>query len=280
MTNLKPVLLRLFAGLVMIAMLCALPPASVLAANFDDDVAFPEKFMFRAANYVIDNADTKISVFSNQGIGAGYSFSRDLGGEDHATVPRIDMYYRFNERHRIDFSTFSVARDGNTILEIEVDLGDESFRIGEMLKSNISYDLYRIGYSYSFFHSDRVELGISVGLNVTKYDFEFTNADGSSTSDGDATAPLPMWGLRMSYAINSDWSLHYLTEAFFIEVEDTYRGSLFNSEVNFQYRFLKNYVVGLGITHVGTDLEVDDGDWKGGVADSHSGYLLFAGFHF
>jgi len=280
MTVLKPAQFRLFAGLVTLTMMWALPGASVQAADIADDVAFPEKFMFRVAYYVIDSADTQITVFSNEGLGVGYSFARDLGGDDSAEIPRIDMYYRFNERHRIDFSTFSIDRDGNKILRLDVDLGDESFSIGETLRSDISYDLYRIGYSYSFFHSDRVELALSAGLNVTKYDFKFTNEDGSSVSKGDATAPLPTWGLRMGYAINSDWSLHYLTETFFIEVDNTFKGTLFNNEVNFQYRFLDNFMVGAGITHVSTDLEASDSDWKGGINDSHTGYLVFAGFHF
>ena len=280
MTFLKPELTRLSVALIMLATLCALPSARALAAQIADDVAFPEKFMFRLAYYNIDVADTKVTVFNNEGLGVGYSFARDLGGDDSATIPRIDMYYRINERHRIDFSTFSLDRDGAKILKLEVELGDEIFAVGEELNSDISYDLYRIGYSYSFFHSDRVELAISAGLNVTKYDLEFKNVDGTQTSESDATAPLPMWGLRMGYAINSNWSLHYLTETFYIEVEDTYKGTLFNNEVNVQYRFLDNFVVGAGLTHVSTDLEADDSDWKGGIVDSHSGYLLFAGFYF
>ncbi|MCP4769283.1 MAG: hypothetical protein GY875_23875 [Gammaproteobacteria bacterium] len=280
MTLLKPELIRLFAGLITLAILCALPSAKLLAANIADDVAFPEKFMFRVANYQIDSADTKITVFNNQGLGAGYSFSRDLGGDDSATVPRIDMYYRFNERHRIEFSTFSMDRDGTKILELEVDIEDQTFSIGEQLTSDISYELYRLGYSYSFFHSDRVELAVSVGLNITKYEFDFENEDGTKTSKSDATAPLPMFGLRVGYAINSDWSVHYLAESFFIEIEDTFKGSLLNNEVNLQYRFLDNFLVGGGITHVGTDLNASDSDWKGGVNDSYSGYLLFAGFYF
>ncbi|MCP4471150.1 MAG: DUF481 domain-containing protein [Gammaproteobacteria bacterium] len=272
--------MRLFAAVVTLAISCLLPSASVLAADIADDVAFPEKFMLRLSYYNIDRADTRISVFSNEGLGAAYSFANDLGGDDSATVPRIDMYYRFNERHRIEFTTFTLNRDGSQVLKLEVDLGDETFSIGETLNSKIEYDLYGLGYSYSFFHSDRVELGISVGLNVTQYDFKFTTKDGSQRSEGDATAPLPMFGLSMGYAITPNWSLHYVTEAFLIEVDDAYRGSFVNSEVNFQYRFLDNYHVGAGFTHVSTDLEADSRDWKGGITDSHRGYLLFAGFQF
>jgi len=280
MTFLKPKLTRLFVGLITLATLVALPSARVQAAQIAEDVAFPEKFMFRLAYYNIDSADTQITVFNNEGLGVGYSFARDLGGDDSATIPRIDMYYRFNERHRIDFSTFSLDRDGTKILKLEVELEDQTFLVGEKLTSDISYDLYRIGYSYSFFHSDKVELAVSAGLNITKYELDFENVDGTKTSTSDATAPLPTWGLRMGYAINSNWSLHYLMETFYLEIEDTYKGTLFNNEVNFQYRFLENFMVGVGLTHVSTDLEADSSDWKGAIVDSHTGYLLFAGFHF
>jgi hypothetical protein len=270
----------LLAAFVALGGACVMSPVTAGADNISEDVAFPEKFMLRLGYYNVEGADTQVTVFNNAGLGVGYSFSRDFGGDDSASSPRIDMYYRINERHRVDFSTFNLNRDGIRTLELLVELGDEVFSIGEELNSEISYDLYRLGYSYSFFHSDRVELAISAGLNVTKYDMEFKNKDGSKISASDATAPLPMWGLRMGYAINANWSLHYLTETFYIEIEDTYKGTLFNNEVNVQYRFLDNFVVGAGVTRVSTDLEVNDSDWKGGIVDSHNGYLVFAGFYF
>jgi hypothetical protein len=276
----KTGLRRLFTGLVALALSCALPEAAVLAAEGDGDYAFPEKFMLRLSSYSIDSADTKVTALNDKGIGVGYSFSRDFDTDDSVTVPRIDMYYRINERHRIDFSTFSSERDGKKELTIEVELGDQVFEKGEILNSKISYDLYRLGYSYSFYHSDTVELAVSAGLNITKYDLKFSNQDGSEKEEADATAPLPMFGLQMGYAINSSWSLHYLMETFFIEIEDTYKGSFFNNEVTVQYRFLDNFLVGLGIARVAVDLDVDDNDWKGEVVDSYDGYLLFAGYYF
>jgi hypothetical protein len=267
----------LFTGLVALASICALPDAS---AHSDDNYAFSERFMVRLSSYYIDAADTKVTALNDIGLGVGYSFSRDFDTDDSVTVPRIDMYYRFNERHRIEFSTFSTEREGEKDLSIEVEIGDQIFTKGEVLNSSISYDLYRLGYSYSFYHSDTVELGISAGLNVTKYDFEFSNQDGSEREDADATAPLPMFGLRMGYAINSSWSIHYLMETFFIEIEETYKGTFFNNEVTVQYRFLDNFLVGLGIARVGVDLEVDENDWKGQVTDNYDGYLLSAGYYF
>jgi hypothetical protein len=260
--------------------LSTMPMAGAFAGEIGQEYAFPEKFMLRLSSYNIEAADTQVTALNDKGIGVGYSFSRDFDTDDSVTVPRIDMYYRINERHRIDFSTFSSDRDGEKELSIEVEIGDQVFEKGEVLKSSISYDLYRIGYSYSFYHSDRVELAVSAGLNITKYDLKFSNQDGSEREEADATAPLPMFGLQMGYAINSNWSLHYLMETFFIEIEDTYKGSFFNNEVTVQYRFLDNFLVGLGVARVAVDLEVDDNDWKGELVDSYDGYLLFAGYYF
>ncbi len=104
-------------------MLCTMLAVDAFAADIGDKVAFPEKFMFRVASYKLDDLDTKIKVANDKGVGVGYSFVKDFGGSDNDTVPRVDMYYRFNERHRIDFSTYSMDRKGKKTLELEVAWG-------------------------------------------------------------------------------------------------------------------------------------------------------------
>ena len=89
-----------------------------------------------------------------------------------------------------------------------------------------------------------------------------------------------MFGLQMGYAFNDSWSVHYLMETFFIEIDDTYKGTFFNNEISVQYRFFDNFMLSLGLTRVGVDLEVDKNDWKGDVEDSYDGYLLSAGYFF
>ena len=243
-------------------------------------LAFAETFMIRLASYSVDNADTQIAVAnSNSGFGAGYSFNRDLGGDDSVTIPRLDMHYRFNERHRIEFSNFSFKRDGRKVLEIDVDLEDLTFNVGETLVTDIEYELFKIGYAYTFFHSDRVELSVGAGLNVTSYDFDYALSDGSRGDSADATGPLPMFGFRMSYLINPNWSLHYVSESFYIEIDDAYDGSFTNNEIDIQYRFAESFVLGAGITRFSTDLTADDSNWKGKIVDSHRGILVYAGYY-
>jgi hypothetical protein len=254
-------------------------PVAGIAAEYEK-LAFPEKFMVRLSSYSVQNADTQIAVAnSGSGIGVGYSFNKDLGGEDSVTIPRLDAYYRFNDRHRIDFSSFTFKRDGREVLQIEVDLGDQTFSIGETLETDIEFNLFKIGYGYTFFHSDRVELSVGAGLNVTSYDFSYGRTDGTGEDSADASGPLPMFGFRMSYAINPNWSLHYTSESFYVELDDALKGSFTNNEIDIQYRFANSFVLGAGITRFSIDLTADDSDWKGRIADSHRGLLVYASYY-
>ena len=249
-------------------------------ADSHSEFAFGEKFMFRIGSYIVENADTEVAIFSSSGVGAGVSFNDDLGGEDDATIPRLDFYYRFNERHRLDFSYFKFDRDGRETIVIDIDLGDQSYSIGDTVVSDIEYELFKFGYGYSFYHSKQVELSFTAGLNITGYDFEYSLADGSDADEADVTAPLPMFGFKMSYAIDSNWSLHFLTEAFYIEIEDTLEGSLTGTEINIEYRFKPGITLGLGLTRLSIDVDADDDDWNGRIVDEHRGFLFYAGYRF
>ena len=261
-----------------IALLVGLLAVSSVTVHAAEAVAFPETFMIRLASYSVQDADTDIAVFSSSGVGAGFSFASDLGGDESATIPRIDAYYRFSERHRIDFSTFSFERDGRQLLEIEIELEDQTYSVGETVVSDINFDLFKIAYGYTFYHSSQVEIGVTAGLSITSYDFDYERDDGAKAESSDVTAPLPMFGLRVSYAINPRWSVHYLTESFYIEVGDELSGAFTTNELDIRYRLNNSFVLGAGLTRFSTDFEADDDDWKGRIADSHRGLLFYLGY--
>ena len=245
-------------------------------------VAFPDKYMLRLGTYIVDGADTKFSVTSDVGgLGTVIDYSRDLGGESRDTIPRIDAYYRFNPRHRIDFTSFSIDRKGTRTGDITppIIIDDEEFS-GGTLNSEIKYTLYKIGYAYSFYHSPEIEASVTAGLNVVSYDLSFNNTTNVVSEKSSATAPLPMFGLSMAYAITPKWSVNYLAESFFIEIEDTFKGALVNYELNTEYRLFKHFAIGAGLARLGASLQVNDPEWKGSVSDSYRGYTLFGTLYF
>ena len=271
---------RLLLPVITVVIFSALLPGKTPAAGAFENVAFPDKFMIRLASYSVQNADTDMTVLSSTGVGTGFSFADDLGGDENITIPRLDAYYRFNSRHRIEFSSFRIERDGKDLLAIELDIGDQTFSVGDVVVSDINYELFKIGYAYSFYHSPGVELSVTAGLNVTTYEFNYQLEDGSSADSSEATGPLPMFGLRMSYAINPKWSLHYLSEVFFINIGDDFEGSFQNLELTVEYRFQNNLVLGAGATRFSIDVDAADSDWNGRIVDSHGGLLVFGSYYF
>ena len=244
-------------------------------------VAFADKYMFRIGAYVIDGASTEVSLNeATSGLGTIIDFQRDLGGEDSDTIPRIDAYYRFNERHRIDFTTFNIDRKGQRTLAIDLTIDGTDYSVSETLNSDIEYTLYKLGYNYSFYHSPKVELSISVGLNITNYDLTFSDSTGGKVETAGITAPLPVFGLRMGYAITPKWSIQYVAESFFIEIDDAFKGAIINYELNTEYRIFKNFAIGAGLARIALDADVNDDDWRGSITDSYRGFTAFGTFYF
>jgi len=137
-----------------------------------------------------------------------------------------------------------------------------------------------VGYAYSFYHSPKVELSITAGLNITTYDLTFTDDTGNKAESAGVTAPLPMFGLRMGYAITPKWYVFYIAEAFFIDIDDTFKGALVSYELSTEYRLFKHFALGAGFARLGTNVEVASDDWNGSVSDSYSGYRVFGTFYF
>jgi len=272
---------RVILPLLAIALMSGLPTDNTIAAEGSKNLAFPEKFMIRLSSYSVNQASTDILVLSSAGVGTIISFDEDLGGEDSATIPRFDAYYRFNERHRIDFSNFRIDRDGlKTVSGTDIIIGDETFTFSETIKSEIKYSLLKLAYAYSFYHSPSVELSLTAGLNITEFDFNFSQDDGTNASTNGVSAPLPMFGLRMGYAINSNWSVHYITESFIIDIDNTFKGTLLNYELDIEYKFDNKIAIGAGLIRSSIDLEVKDSDWTGSIVDSYRGVLLYGAYYF
>jgi hypothetical protein len=275
-----------FLNRVSVPVVAGVLAAGVMVGNVSaaegETVAFPDKYMVRLGAYIIDAADTQFSISSDiGGLGTVIDYSRDLGGDDSDTIPRIDAYYRFNERHRIDFTSFSIDRQGQRTIAIDppIIIGDETYS-GGTLYSDIKYTLYKVGYGYSFYHSSKVELTFTAGLNITTYDLSFSTDGGAKAEAAGFTAPLPMFGLRMAYAITPKWSVNYVAESFFIDLDNTVKGALLNNEINTEYKLLKNFAIGVGVARLGTSVEITDDDWKGKVSDTYRGITVFGTLYF
>jgi len=245
------------------------------------DERYPDKFKIVLGSYFIQDTNTEISINSSVGsIGATIDMERDLGTEDRLSVPRIDGYYRFNDKHRLNFGWFNIKRQGTKTILLTIEVGDEIFTANDVVDSKVDTTFYKLAYAYSFYKSPKVELSFIAGLNILDYSVVMDNKTSGRVEAADVTAPLPVFGLSLDYAISPRWLVHYKFETFYIELDNKIRGSLVDAELGVEYRVLKNMGIGLGFNRFALDVKVNSSSYSGGVADLYRGVNLYVSAYF
>jgi hypothetical protein len=145
-----------------------------------------------------------------KGLGLSVDAEELLDLDTSTTFFAADGFWRFteNRRHRLDLTWFSLHRSGTNTLGRDIDIGDLDIPLGTTVNTSLDIDIYRIGYSYSFFQDDRIDLALSAGAFVLPIKFDITAEgmlDGSESES--ITAPLPVIGLRADFAITPKWFL-------------------------------------------------------------------------
>jgi hypothetical protein len=253
-----------------------------------DDVTlesgYENKFKIRLSGFRASTT-TELRVDSEQGvIGEELSFEDDLDLSERETLPLIDITYRFNPRHMIDFSFVDLSRSGDTTFGREgVTTDDILWSVGAGIDSQFDSEVYRLAYGYSFINDGQREFGLLVGLHVTRFNIELSGrgsivaidpitgnevvveGDAQRTYDSGFTVPLPVIGLHGAYTLTPEIHFRGWGQIFSLEYDD-YDGRLLNLAAMLEYTLNERFGVGLGYTYYGYDLDAD-GDRLNGNFD-------------
>lgn len=197
--------------------------------------------------------DSKVRI-GGEGVGVEIDTEELLDLETNTTTFRLDGFWRFtkNLRHRLDFSWYTNRRSGEGTVDQELNIGDlPPIPVGASVETQFNFDLYRVGYSYSFFQDKRIDLGIGGGLYVLPVEFKLnaTAESGGMTILDESVketfaAPLPVIGIRADIAITPRWFLRNRADFFYLEIGD-YRGAIVDTRLAVEYQPFKH--VGFGL---------------------------------
>jgi len=243
--------------------------SSPLVAAQDD-----EKFSVSLGVFITDrNSDTTIGV-SGDPTGTPVDLETDLGLDKSDTVFRLDGYYRFNDKHRIDISAFDLSRTSTKTIEKDIDWNGTIYPIDTTVNGDFDLNIYKVAYTWAFMRRDKGYLGLTGGLYVADIGTRLS-ADGIENRDGGGiTAPLPVVGLRGEYRFSEKWTLRASGEFFALEY-DAFDGSLIDLYAGIDYQMFEHVAFGLGINSVRIDVGVDDADLTGNLDWRYDGGLLF-----
>jgi hypothetical protein len=242
------------------------------------DAAEEDPFNLSLGAYFVTRTNGAIRLDRTAGlvtIGTSIDWERDLGGETSMTVPRIDGYYRFAPKHRVDFSWYKIDRGGQILTQRGLDFGDVSFPAGTPIDSRLDTETTKLSYTYSFYRTPEIETALSLGLHVTKIDMSLQSAGLGIAEAESVTAPLPVFGFRLDYALTPKWWVRTKYELFFLDNFDTYQGTLNDFTISVEHRTFSHVGFGFGMNRNSLDLEVDDGAKRGAVNTVLSGVMLY-----
>ncbi|MGI9203578.1 MAG: hypothetical protein ACR2Q3_06190, partial [Woeseiaceae bacterium] len=188
-------------------------------------------------------------------------------------------YYRFNTRHRIDFSVFDLSRDATGTIDRSIQFRDEIFDVDSTIATDLDLTIYKAAYTYSFMVRDEGYLGVTAGLYVISTDISLRESNTGQFEAEDLTAPLPVIGLRGIYQLSPRLTLRGSGELFAIEF-DNVDGTLFDFYVGLDYYFHENFAVGLGYNNVSLDVDADGSEFKGALDWTYDGALLNVQYSF
>src|SRR5690606_32155639 len=120
---------------------------------------------------------------------------KDLNVEDSATVFRLDGHYRFSRAHRLEWTYYSMKREGSTGLSTDIRIGGVEFPVGLTLDTELDVAVAEVGYVWSFINVEPYEFFRGAGLNVRDITLTASGA-GLSTGtdrryDDGGTLPMP-----------------------------------------------------------------------------------------
>jgi hypothetical protein len=222
--------------------------------------------------------------FGPAGLGVQVNLEELLGFDTSTSSARIEGSWRFteNKRHRAKLSWIDLSRKGSTTLKQDLDLGNGTIiPAGSGVASDFNLNLIKAEYSYSFFQDERFDLAGCAGFYVAPMDFSLSASGLTPYDDSfNVTAPLPLVGLRMDFAITPEWFLRSDMSLFYLEYQD-YTGRMRDITMAVEYKAWKHFSFGLGFDSFGLfvernrDTTVPGVNFTGSVDFQYTGLMLY-----
>ena len=257
-----------------------------------DDYEAAERFKLRIGGFLIDRFDTTARFDSTQfPIGTLIDLEENFNVDTSETVLRIDGFYRFNNRHRVDWTYYRSRRSGTAIATQDYIIGDPDDPEGgfviptdSRIQTHWDFDLLKVGYAYSFLNKRRYEMFIGTGLNIRNLDIAISYQAAISTFgaedsfDSEGLIPLPTAVIGGRWNLTDKWQSIFRYELFMLEVGD-YKGSQQDFQLLFEHSTFKHVGFGLGINTVNINMRAQDETIRGEFDSRILGLLGYIKFY-
>jgi hypothetical protein len=188
--------------------------------------------------------------------GSAVSAERDLGLKSRLNQGRMELIFRLRERHRLRADYFGSERDGDRALSRTIIFGGHTFMSTDRVQSDLQFSMLGFTYTYSLLRTERFEIGAGVGVHLLQADARGTDVtlQQHAESSGVAAFPTPALDATWAFAQRFAWTarVQYLRGSI-----SGVSASLGDYHTDLQYRWQRNFAVGLGYEAI--RVQLDDG---------------------
>ena len=232
----------------------ALKPKSLDIASPVNDHFYVRGIYFPASVTTILRLDPSAAI-----AGSTLSGEDDLGLDDQVDQGRMEFDIRMRENNHVRIDYFKLNRFSEQPLPRDIVFGDEIFEEGTNFRSKLDWRVLTLTYTYSFVHTNRFEGGLGLGLSVIEAQASGGEPGTLDREEASEVGIFPTIAANLAFRISKRWSVTLRGQQFSANPED-FEGKMADYHGDIQYRWRRNFAVGLGYSRMETDLQVFDAD--------------------
>lgn len=252
-------------------------PSDVLKEAEARPLATPinDRFAIRAS-YFPGSVSTDLRLDDSQGIpGTPLSAEDELGLRDKPNQVRVEVLLRILERHRLRVDFFNLRRRGDAVLTRDIAFGDQTFAVDDRVLSNLDWKMLNFTYLYSIIHKQRFELGGGVGIHLFQGEARARVPARLIREEQSGAVAFPTMALDATLRIAKRFSVNARANYLSGHIDGS-TGKISDYHADVQYRWKRNFALGLGYSKMKTDLDiVDSSDLAGKFVLDVDGPELF-----
>jgi opacity protein-like surface antigen len=276
---------RRVVGLAFCLVVCALA-SPAWAQQLYDDHELEDRFYVTIGGFSRDDIRTTIQVNAKSpsgavSAGAIIALESLFNVDENVQTGRIDGWYRFNRKSRINFTAWATDRDGQAVYEGEDDITirDTTITAGDAIVTEDKTTFFAASYSYSFVNLEKFEAWFGGGLNTQKVNTQITidlqdQGVQMFEEDAKATIPIPTLNFGMRYNFSPRFRILVFQDLFGLKIGD-YSGKLNNTRLLAEWNFVKNFGIGAGFERRNIEADADGDDFSGSLDTSYTGLTAF-----
>jgi hypothetical protein len=185
------------------------------------------------------------------------SAEENLGLDDEINQGRLEFDIRLKDRNHVRVDYFKLNRFREQPLVEDIDFGDFTFAAGTNFRSKLDWRVLSFTYTYSFLKFERFEAGAGLGIHIIEAHAEGREPGTTNFEKADQVGIFPTIAVNAAYRISKRWAITVRGQSFSASPED-FEGKMSDYHADIQYRWRKNFAVGLGYTKYATELLVTD----------------------